>query len=359
MAKKAGRGKKGKIKKMSLAERMEKSGRSKLAELKALAKEVNKALGKTGAVYTGDQQREFVRKSTGIAALDYVLGGGLICGQMVQFTGEDSSGKTTAALICAATAQKRGDTVLWLAGEGFDKKWAVKWGVNLEDLLLITADTGDTALEAAVTMMQSGLVDVLVLDSLQSLGTTREIESGIDDEAYAGAGAPQMWGKVMRKSFAAMNAGADTAIIGISQVRAPIGKYGVTEPQGSGIYALKHWKAADVYFRKGELDYTGSADETRRMLGREFKLRCLKNKAADAVERQASFWLRYRKDRSPCIDNVGSLFRLAKSYGLIEMNGSWVEGYGIRAQGAEKYIKILKKDKQALELIALDLQEET
>jgi recombination protein RecA len=330
--------------------------KEKLDALMALAGQVNKALGNAGHVFLGTEQREFVRLRTGITALDYVCGGGLVRGQMIQFTGGDSSFKTSAAMMCVASVQSQGGSVVWVAGEGFDKKWAKKLGVDLSELIVITADTGDQMMEAAITMIESGLVDLMVFDSFQSLGTTREMEAGVDDESYAGAGAPQMWGRVMRKAYSAMNAGANTAMIGISQVRAPIGKFsprGAPEPEGSGIWALKHWKAIDIYFRKGESEFEGDASEKRRLLSREFKMRCMKNKTAQS-ERQASFLLKY-ENGYPYIDNKGTLFRLARAYGLIKIKGAWYEGYGIRTQGEEKFYAALEDDEDAIESMEADL----
>lgn len=347
-------GKKKKV--VTLRDKMAKFGNNRLDELKVLAKTVNAALGTSGAVYLGNEQREFERIRTGIVALDYVLGGGLIRGQMVQFTGEDSSAKTTAAMVAMGNAQALGMTCVWIAGEGFDKRWAAKLGIELEDLVVVTADTGDTAMEAAVTMVQQGLVDVMVLDSFQSLGTTREMDSGVDDEAYAGAGAPQMWGRVMRKMYSAMNAGAKTAIIGISQVRAPIGKFsprGQPDPEGTGIWALKHWKAADILFKKGELFYEGEANEKRKIHGREFKVKCVKNKSA-VSERQASFDLKY-EGKVPYIDNAGSTLRLGYAMGLIETRGAYFRYGDLRVQGKIPFEEALSQDDEALERLAEEL----
>ncbi len=348
----------GKKKVVSIRDKMSAAtGNSRLDELKALAVTVNTALGTQGAVYLGSKQREFERIPTGIVALDYVLGGGLVRGQMVQFTGQDSSAKTTAAMVAMGTAQAKGMTCVWVAGEGFDKKWARRLGIDLDDLIVITADTGDTAMEAAVTMVQQGLVDVMVLDSFQSLGTTREMDSGVDDEAYAGAGAPQMWGRVMRKWYSAMNAGANTALIGISQVRAPIGKFsprGAPEPEGTGIWALKHWKCADVYFTKGELFYDGDASEKRVIHGREFKVKCVKNKTA-VSERIASFKLEY-EGKVPYIDNAGTTLRLGYALGVIQNSGAYFSYGDLRVKGKDNFETALKEDDEALESINTDIQ---
>lgn len=328
-------------------------GTTKLDQLRSLAQDCNKAIG-AECVYLGSQQRTFDRVETGILALDYVMGGGLVRGQMVQFTGAESSFKTTAALIAAAQVQKQGGTVVWVAGEGFSsKKWAKAWGVDLESLIIITADTGDVALETAVTMLETKLVDLMVFDSIQSLGTTREIEAGVDDESYAGAGAPQMWGRIMRKCYAIMNQGAETAMIAISQVRSPIGKYGVTEPEGSGIFALKHWKAIDIFFKRGERFYEGTSDEKRRLLAIEFKLRCMKNKTS-VSEKIAKFTLHFDREE-PGIDNLGTMVRLAKAYELVDVRGAWMKGYGLKAQGDQKFVELLEENPDVYDEMRADM----
>jgi recombination protein RecA len=326
---------------------------SRMDELRALADKCNKSLGTAGAVYVGSEHPPFQRVQTGILALDYVTGGGLVKGQLVQFTGEESSFKTTAALISLSTIQRTGGTGTWVAGEGFDPEWAEKWGVDLDNLMLIQANSGDAAMETAVTLLESKLVDVLTLDSFQTLGTTREAEGGVDSESYAGGGAPQMWGRVMRRVFAAKS---DTAIIGISQVRSPIGKRGFKgmppEPEGSGIWALKHWKAMDIRFKKGEPFYEGE-NEKRKLVAREYKLRCIKNKTARS-ERVASFILRYTDD-GPIVDNAETAVRLGTAYGLLEQSGSWVAGYGKREQSIDKFAAVVRSDPETLAELYADI----
>lgn len=354
-AKKKAKKKEGSTAKVKVPEKGTKADR-----LRAFADQCNAALGTSGAVYVASSARTYRRVRTGITALDYTLGGGIVRGQLVQFTGSESSFKSTAAMIAVASVQAEDGLCVWVAGEGFDRKWAECWGVDLDRLIIVTADMGDVALEAAVTLIQSKLVDLIVFDSYQSLGTTREIDSGIDDEAYAGAGAPQMWGRVMRKMYAAMNSGADTAMIGISQVRAAIGKFspnGAPDPEGSGIYALKHWKGVDIYFKKGEQVLEGAADERRRVIKRTFKLKCVKNKTAPTEGTIASFVVG-RDEDGHYIDNVESIMRLASANGLIVRRGAWYEGYGIKAQGEEKFVELLREDEDAQDQIIDELMEQ-
>ena len=321
----------------------------RLQQLQAVANQCNKALGSTGAVYLGSEQRAFERVPTGIVALDYVLGGGLVRGQMIQFTGAESCFKTTAAMISAANIQKNGGLAVWVAGEGFDKSWAAKHGVDIKKLLIVTANMGDVALETAMTLLESGLVDVMVFDSFQSLGTSQEMEGAVDDPAYASAGAPQMWGRVMRRVYAA--GAANACLIGISQVRAKIGGFsghGPPEPEGTGIWAIKHWKCADVIFKKGEPIFAGDkTGEGRKLLSREFKLHCKKNKTAPTEQFQASFTFKRKSDGTWKVDNLGTLMRLAMACEVVERSGAWYQGFGIKAQGEDKYRLALAKNFKA------------
>lgn len=334
---------------------------AKIDELILLADKCNKALKTTGKVYLGRDQPQYARLPTGIIALDYVMGGGLPKSQLSVFEGEESTFKTTAAINAIATmhSEVSDSTGLWVAGEGFDRAWAGNWGVDLDRLLVITANSGDTSMETAVTLLESGHVDIAVIDSFQSLGTEREMEGGVDSEAYAGAGAPQMWGRVMRRVFAAMNRGVQTALIGITQVRSPIGKRGFRgmppEPEGTGINAIKHWKAINVRFKKGELYYEGE-NEDRELIGRQFKLRCTKNKTA-VSERVASFDMLQDTEGAWVVDNVGTAFRLGRALGFIESKGSWFTGLGHRAQGEENFIDWLREDEEALEVLMADIRE--
>jgi len=313
--------------------------KKKLAALEAVVKKVNKSLGKDGAVFLGSQHKTFTRMGTGIVALDFVIGGGLPRGQMTMFSGEDSTAKTMCSILSAAKVQREGGTVVWVAGEGFDREWAESHGVDLDSIFVIQADTGDVALESAISLMEEAPVDLLVIDSVQSLGTTREMEDGVDQESYGNAGAPQMWGRIMRRCYAAMNKmeqGQETAIIAISQVRSAVGKRGfrgmTPDPESSGIKALKHWKAVEVFFKKGDYDYEGDK-EKRNITRRQFKLKNLKNKTA-TPHRESSFDF-YPRTRK--VDNRITAVRLAKAFGFVENKGAWYKGYGVRAQGERAF----------------------
>jgi recombination protein RecA len=323
--------------------------------------QLNKALEKTkhgGSVYTGDQHPELKRVRTGIMALDYVLGGGIPLARATQFTGEEGAGKTLAALHVTAAFQRQDKVVLWLnrrGAEDFDPVWARKQGVDVNKLVIVGVAAGDVALEAAVTMINHGLADLVVCDSIQTFGTTRELEGAVDDESYAGAGAPQMWGRVMRKWIAALNSGkSEAALLLISQVRAPIGVNsgkGTPEPQGSQIRAIRHFKAIDVRFRqKYDEDAVEGQDEDRIRHFALFVLKGDKQKTSDqkgepTQDRVSSFVYHFRPSEgvSMGVDNVRTMLRLAASQGVVQVSGAWYSGFGLKYQGEKAYLAALRK----------------
>jgi protein RecA len=338
----------------------DKSSKGKRAQLEGLAEKINTALGVSGKVYLGSKTPKWSRRRTGIAALDYVLGGGLPRGHLVMFTGGESSFKSSAALISIAQIQEDDPEAwtVWLAGEGFDSEWAQTWGVDLSRVLVVSTTTGDTALETAITLLETGCVALMVFDSVQSLGTEREMEGGVDSESYAGAGAPQLWGRVMRRVYAATNAGCDACMIGISQVRSKIGGYSggaPPQPEGSQIWALKHWKSIDVYFRKGEVEKVGD-DERMVVKWREFKLKSVKNKTA-TPDKHSSFKIKYGS-HGPVIDNIATFVKLGLRYELITQTGAWYEGLGVeRTHGLDKFLAKLRRDPELVSACEHQLRE--
>ena len=305
----------------------------------------NRALKDEGRLYLGSDHPLHQRLPTGILALDYVTGGGVVRGQMCEFAGQEGSAKTLAATIAVATTQAAGGEACWCQGETFDSAWAEEHEVDLETLVMLEAASGDTAMETFCTLLDQNVLDIAVLDSFQSLGTTREFEAGVESESYAGAGAPQMWGRTMRRAYRAANRGSPTAIIGISQVRDTIGGFAPggrkPEPKGTAIRAIKHWKAIGVYFKSGDQEYDGK-EESKNLRAIEFKVRCTKNKTAATLGRYATFWL--RKDRYGwAIDNDSSLVQLAVNFDLVKKKGGWYVGYGVRGQGRAGWLAAVKK----------------
>lgn len=332
--------------------------------LKAIA-EINKALGGNGRIYLGSEHPKLKRISTGILTLDVLTGGGLPRGQYTEYYGPESSFKTTAALIAVADVQRKGGTAAWVAREGFDRSWAEKHGVDMNSLLLFDLHYGDTALEAAMTLIEKGVVDLLVLDSIQSFGTEREMEDGVEAESFGGGGAGQLWGRVMRRAYAVMGPsqpGSRTAIIGISQVRSPIGKVSFKgakpAPEPTGIWSIKHWKGISIEFRKGEPFWEGK-DDDKELYAWEFKVRCRKNKTAQA-ERVGSFTFYYfdYDGHSFGVDRSNEAARLGGVYGLVERKGGWFQYHGVRVQGLPAFQRKLLKNPKMFKTLCKEILRE-
>lgn len=332
-------------------------------QLVSLTEQVNDKLGAEGKVYLGRDIQVFERVPSGVLAFDAVSGGGLPRRLYTELYGRESSGKTTLALHMCAAVQRQGGNAAWVVGEEFDDDWAAKNGVDVDRLLKIEALTGDLMLEAARTYLEAGLLDVLVIDSIQAVGTKRENDAGIEKETYAGGGAPQMWGRFYRATRALFNAGrANTAIIGISQVRDPIGVFspsGKPEPTPTQISVIKHWKSISVYCKRGEPVYLDPKSEKKRIISREFKLQCKKNKTA-VPERVSSYVYNYTKEAWG-IDRADAALRLATVYGLVRQKGATLEGYGIKVKGSketpsrEAFLNRLREDESAVEDMETDI----
>lgn len=308
----------------------------RLNKLRILAGKVNEKLGADGKVYLGRDHEEFQRIATGLLAFDTITGGGLVRKHYLELFGEESSGKTTVALQCVAAVQRKRGVAAWVVGEEFDDDWAERQGVDVGSLIKIEALSGDLMLETAATYLESGLIDLLVLDSVQAIGTVRELDAGVDSEAYAGGGAPQMWGRFYRRTRSLFNARkSQAAIIGISQVRDKIGGFsghGPPEPQPTQIRAIKHWKSISIQCKRGEPVFDDPKSEKKRIAKRQFHLRCKKNKTAPP-ERVSSFWYNFRGEHKG-LDYVEEAIRLGKVYGILRQGGKTLTGMGIKVQGS-------------------------
>lgn len=311
---------------------------SRREKLELLLEEINDALGDAGKVYLGSEHEPIVRIPTGILAFDTITGGGLPRRHLTELYGEESSGKSLLALNCVAAVQRAGGVAAWIAGEEFDDEWAVKNGVNIEELVKIEALSGDKNLEVAVTFLERGILDLLVIDSYQALGTVRELDDGVEKESYAGAGSPQLWARFYRATRALFNGRkSDAAIIGISQVRDPIGAFGAggkkPEPRPTQIRVLKHWKAISVFCKKGEPIFEDMQSQKRKIVSREFNLRCVKNKTAPP-ERISSYIYRFRGEHKG-LDVLEEIVRLGKVYEVLEQRGKKLSGFGLTVMGSK------------------------
>jgi protein RecA len=307
-------------------------------KLALLQVEVNEALGVEGKVFLGRDLEPVERIQTGMVGFDIITGGGLVRRHYLELYGEESAGKSLTALRCVSAVQKQKGVAVWVTGEEFDDDWAEKNEVDVDKLIKIEALTGDKMLETAATYLESGLIDLLVCDSVQSIGTAREMEGGVESESYAGGGAPQLWGRFYRRTRGLFNGRkSNAAIIGISQVRDKIGGFsghGPPEPQPTQIRTIKHWKSISIQCKRGEPTFEDAKSDKKRIISREFHWKCKKNKTA-TPERTATFRFGFTKDNFG-IDHVDEIVRAARVFGLIEQGGANLEGYGIKVKGTKE-----------------------
>lgn len=313
------------------------STQTKDEKITALLDAINGALKQDGKVYTGRDFEVVVdRIPTGILSFDIITGGGVPRKKLTELFGKESSGKTTLAHRAVAAAQQNGGIAGWVVGEEYDDDWAEEQGVDLKRIIKFEAVAGDLALEASATAVESGLLDLLVIDSYQALGTDQELNNGVDSESFAAAGAGQMWGRYYRRILSAFNSRkANTAIIGVSQVRDAIGVFspkGKPEPKPTGIHALRHWASISVSCRAGEPIFADINTDKRRIVKKEFHLHCKKNKTAPP-ERSSSFWYNFDEHG---VDTVDEIIRWGKVYELLHQGGRVLEGYGIKVSGSKE-----------------------
>ena len=270
--------------------------------------------------------------STGSLGLDVALGiGGLPRGRIIEIYGPESSGKTTLALHVLAEAQKNGGVGAFIDAEhALDPIYAGKLGVDLDDLLVSQPDTGEQALEIADTLVRSGAVDVLVIDSVAALTPRAELEGEMGD-SLPGLQA-RLMSQALRKITASVSK-SKTMVIFINQIRMKIGvMYGSPETTTGG-NALKFYASVRLDIRR-----IGQIKERDEVIGNQTRVKVVKNKVAPPF-RQVEFDIIYGEG----ISKTGELIDLGVKANVIEKSGSWFS-YGSQriGQGRENARKFLK-----------------
>src|SRR6186713_148774 len=316
--------------------------------LEAALAQIDRAFGKGSAMKLGSREQiEIETISSGSLGLDIALGvGGLPKGRIVEIYGPESSGKTTLALHCLAEAQKKGGICAFIDAEhALDPIYARKLGVNVDDLLISQPDAGEQALEIADTLVRSGAVDVLVIDSVAALVPRAELEGEMGD-SQPGLQA-RLMSQALRKLTASINR-SNTMVIFINQIRMKIGvMYGSPETTTGG-NALKFYASVRLDIRR-----IGAIKERDEVVGNQTRVKVVKNKLAPPFK-QVEFDIMYGEG----VSKVGELLDLGVKANVVEKSGAWFSFDSQRlGQGRENSRQFLKDNPQIADAIEASVRE--
>lgn len=315
----------------------------KLKALQAAMDKIEKSYGKGSIMKMGDDKvDEIAVVSTGSIALNAALGvGGYPRGRVIEIYGPESSGKTTLAIHAIAEAQKAGGIAAFVDAEhAFDRFYAEKLGVDIENLYISQPDSGEQALEIAEQLIRSSAIDIIVIDSVAALTPKAELEGEMGDSKM-GLQA-RLMSQALRKLTAAINK-TNTICIFINQLRDKIGVMFGSPETTTGGNALKYYASVRLDIRRiGQLK---DGDEVR---GSQTRVKVAKNKVAPPF-RKAEFDIMYGEG----ISRSGEIIDLGAELGIIKKSGSWYSYNETKlAQGRESAKDVIKDNPELAEEIA-------
>ena len=317
--------------------------------LDAALSQIERAFGKGAIMRLGqnDQIADIETVSTGSIGLDIALGiGGLPRGRVIEIYGPESSGKTTLALHTIAEAQRGGGICAFVDAEhAMDPTYARKLGVKLDDLLISQPDTGEQGLEIADTLVRSGAIDVLVIDSVAALTPRAEIEGEMGDSL------PGMQARLMSQALRKLTASISRSkcmVVFINQIRMKIGVMFGSPETTTGGNALKFYASVRLDIRR-----IGAIKDRDEVIGNQTRVKVVKNKMAPPFK-QIEFDIMYGEG----ISKTGELIDLGVKAGIVEKSGAWFSYDSQRlGQGRENAKQFLRDNHEIADVIELAIRE--
>ena len=328
---------------------VERDAVDKQKALEAALGQIERAFGKGSVMRLGEREGvvETEVVSTGSLGLDIALGiGGLPRGRVIEIYGPESSGKTTLALHAIAEAQKAGGTCAFIDAEhALDPAYAGKLGVDVEELLISQPDAGEQALEIADTLVRSGAIDVLVVDSVAALVPKAELEGEMGDQL------PGLQARLMSQALRKLTSSISksrTMVLFINQLRLKIGVMFGNPETTTGGNALKFYSTIRMDIRR-----IGAIKDRDTVVGNQTRVKVVKNKMAPPF-RVVEFDIMYGEG----ISKVGELLDLGVQAGIVEKSGAWFSYDGQRVgQGRENAKNFLRENTEIAATIENKIRE--